>query len=65
MMTIDEAIEILSDYVYEDKPCAVGDYDEATRLGIEALKDYLESSSYSIGILLPGETRETEEILND
>jgi len=37
-MTIDEAIEILSGYVYEEKPCPVGLFDEATRLGIEALK---------------------------
>ena len=37
-MKLEKAIEILSDYVYEDKPCPIGLYDEATRLSIEALK---------------------------
>ncbi len=37
-MNIKEAIEILGGYVYEEKPCPVGLFDEATRLGIEALK---------------------------
>jgi len=34
---------------------------DAIKLLIEAGKDYLESSSHSVGILLPGETRETED----
>ncbi|MBA7581394.1 hypothetical protein ES708_23296 [subsurface metagenome] len=37
-MTIDEAIELLGGYVYEEKPCPVGLFDEAEKLGIEALK---------------------------
>lgn len=60
-MIIDEAIQLLEECkanLYDFMP---GKTREAMDLGIEALKDYLESSSYSIGILLPGETRETEE----
>ena len=60
-MTIDEAIELLSGYVYEEKPCPVGLYDEATRLGLEALKREKERRPpYGTRYhwLLPGETKD-------
>lgn len=60
-MTIDEAIELLSGYVYEEKPCPVGLYDEATRLGIEALKRCKEAKKkayFTTRTLLPGETKD-------
>lgn len=60
-ITIDEAIEHLSGYVYEEKPCLVGLFDEATRLGIEALKRFRDfrPTKYPIPkMLLPGETKE-------
>lgn len=60
-MTIDQAIEILGGYVYEEKPCPVGLFDEATRLGIEALK-YTKmtrtTQEFHRDTLLPGETNE-------
>lgn len=58
-MKIEKAIEILSEYVYEDKPCPVGLYDKATRLSIEALKAIAHFRSlYMPGICpkLPSET---------
>lgn len=36
-MNIEEAIELLGGYVYEEKPCPVGLFDEAVRLGVKAL----------------------------
>jgi len=60
-MRIEEAIELLGGYVYEDKPCPVGLFDEATRLGIEALKRFKEiradPCAYNV-CMLPGETKE-------
>ena len=59
-MTIDDAIEILGGYIYEEKPCEVGRFDEATKLGIEALKRIREHRA-EFGniptIKLQGETR--------
>ncbi|MBA7581278.1 hypothetical protein ES708_23180 [subsurface metagenome] len=60
-MTIDEAIELLGGYVYEEKPCPVGLFDEATRLGIEALKavsNYRLCGPLDLFKKLPGETEE-------
>ena len=59
-MTIDEAIELLGGYVYEEKPCPVGLFDEATRLGIEALKwvkRYRPDNKTDRWSLLLGETK--------
>jgi len=59
-MRIDEAIRKLSEYVYEDKPCNVTDYDEATRLSIEALKRcqiLAKNDTYWAARPLQGETK--------
>ena len=58
-ITIDEAIELLSAYIYEDKSIPVQDFDDATKLGIEALKKVkgVREGKEWVGInLLPGET---------
>lgn len=58
-MTLDEAIEILGGYVYEEKPCPVGLFDDATKLGIEALKRFKQwrfVKSHLASERLPGET---------
>ncbi len=58
-MTIDEAIKVLSEYVFEDKPQDITAFDNATRLGIEALKRRKresERTSRWADISLPGET---------
>ena len=60
-MTLDEAIERLEEEVEWALPSHDLKSLEAVRLGREALKLYRESSYYSAGILLPGETRETKE----
>lgn len=60
-MTLQKAIEILQANFNAKPPGVNHDYFDAIKLGIEATKHYLESSHYACGILLPGETRETEE----
>ena len=60
-MNIDTAIRILSEYVYEDKPCNVSHYDEATRLSIEALKRcqiLSKNDTYWAARPLQGETKD-------
>ena len=60
-MKIDKAIEVLSGYVYEDEAKPVQDFDDATKLGIEALKR-CRKARWKGAIwdlrLLPGETEE-------
>jgi len=60
-MTLEEAIDLskaaADDMALQDMPR----FAEAVRLGIEALKFYLDSSHYAAGCLLPGQTGETEE----
>ena len=61
MITLSRATKLLSDYVYEDKSCNVTDYDEATRLSIEALKEtkrLRKFKAWFLRKLLPGETEE-------
>ena len=60
-MTLNEAIERIGEEVEWALPSDDLKSLEAVRLGGEALKAYRESPYYSAGILLPGETRETEE----
>ena len=60
-MTLDEAIRILSEYVYEDKPQPITQFDEATRLLIEAgkrIKLWRQDNVYPDYALLPGEIEE-------
>jgi hypothetical protein len=60
-MNIPEAIEVLSEYVFENKPQDITAYDKATKLSIEALKFRLKLEQEDPEITLeplPGETEE-------
>lgn len=60
-MTIDEAIELLSEYVYKDIPVPVTGFDNAIRLGVEAMqawKEHRGTGSLMNPLLLPSETKE-------
>ena len=60
-MTIDEAIEILQDFGWGDKPYRASDLPDSIRLGKEALKWFQEYRSSHPDItfkLLPGETKD-------
>jgi len=60
-MTLQEAIEIVGGYVYEEKPCPVGLFDDACRLLIGAgklVEDLRVGVPRHIIRLLPGETKE-------
>ena len=60
-MRIEKAIELLSEYVYEDKSIPITAFEAATRLGIEALKEIHRERIGEIpfiGDQLPGETKD-------
>jgi len=57
-MTIDKAIEILTDSKNSDYAVQDGDFFDAVDLGIEALKRHQETQGYNFsgfGVPLPGE----------
>lgn len=60
-MTIDEAIKLLGIEDRRSYPKRRLEAHTATKLGIEALKHYRESSHFACGCLLPGQTGETKE----
>jgi hypothetical protein len=60
-MTIDEAIEVLTDFRKQESRLLGNEFNQAMELGIEALKEYKEARMgkwYPPGHKLPGETDE-------
>ena len=60
-MTIDEAIEILKDYLRGDEPDNAPDLPASIRLGIEALKRVKAYKEAHVGLHyepMPGETKD-------
>lgn len=61
MITIEKAIETLTDMAYLRKPVEMQDYTDASKLGIEALKFKKAIRAHTVDdfdALLPGETED-------